>query len=255
MQAQLYFGDWIHRERTKRGLRLQTLADAAQVDGSTISRIERNKTQATFMTAFQLSQALGQSLIEYVVEAYPNRTRLASEDTPILQDHDMRNFLALYQRNPNRGRVTLCAWLNKIGDHLEQKSFQPDDIDLLLSESSLYHFALKYPAQIQQATLIRIWKQGGALIPDDIGPLLAQVGQNFSANEKEALRHLSSTPLSGIKLEDAIVVDRASGIHLLEMLGSAAQFLITWHDREKLARNFMIISRWLTHLEGRNTND
>lgn len=203
---------------------------------------------------------------------------------------DVEAFLAFMRSDWQAGRVWLAVLLNRIAS-LQGASevsmqrgtlplFVPEDIEKLLLPSSLYQFALQYPAGIQAKDIADIYRSREVLTLTDIGVYVKKVRQSRKETlsgikdavqlSASALSRLEAGAMERIKFNDVMILDKQLGQEglVIGMYWSVYSFTNeivrhqhqmnnghvgsssgAWTEREKkLVTMFTIICRWLQAL-------
>ncbi|RXE57732.1 helix-turn-helix domain-containing protein [Acetivibrio mesophilus] len=67
-----YDGERISVERARRGISMRQLAEQAELDIKTISRIERNQVRARPQSVGRIATVLGMDIIDFIIKEVPN---------------------------------------------------------------------------------------------------------------------------------------------------------------------------------------
>jgi transcriptional regulator with XRE-family HTH domain len=288
------FGVWVQRVRMERALDLRAFAALTGVDATTISRIERG-AEATLSTVIRICEGVHATLADllWALEGKP-WPNLATPQHPTREVMptigDIEAFLISMRSDWQAGRVWLAALLNRITslhDASEgsmqgsaQLLFVPEDIDKLLLPSSLYQFALQYPASIQAKDIADIYRSQGVLTLTDIGVYVKKVRRSRKETlsgikdavqlSASALSRLETGAMERIKFNDVMILDKQLGQEglVIGMYWSVYSFTNEivrqqhqmnnghvgispgmWIEREKkLVTMFTIMCRWLQAL-------
>jgi hypothetical protein len=151
------------------------------------------------------------------------------ESLPMLGD--VKAFLAFIGRSWQEGCMVLAEMLNTASSmqwrsslaHLGGKSplFVPEDVNKLLVNLPLYHFALHYPPHIDSDDIWKIYLCNGWLTTTDVGIFikkvrrgkhlpLAQLQYTVKISES-VLARLEEGTLERVKLNDVLMLDEQLG--------------------------------------------
>ena len=244
MNKELTFGRWIRERREQLGLTLQVLVKRSGVGMATISRIENEHSQVMLSTAVRLCEALGATAKDLVFAMQGRKdlpgleqVRSAMYGKNVLTPEDIRAFLRFSTQKPQKGRDLLARLLPKIFDHpdtseryyitgqLENHAREDIKIDsntdrllatLLIIGSSIYQFSLNYPHSMNAETTLKIYNQGGMLIPMDVETYIQKIsskipGAKLDDHLESVLSRISTATVERIKLVDVLLLDEKLG--------------------------------------------
>jgi transcriptional regulator with XRE-family HTH domain len=310
MNKELTFGRWIRERREQLGLTLQVLVERSGVGMATISRIENERSQVMLSTAVRLCETL-EATAKDLVLALQGRNDLSGLEQVksaiygrnVLTPEDVRVFLRFSTQEPQKGRDLLARLLPKFFDHpdtsegyyvtgqLEYHARGDIEIDsntdrllatLLIVGSSIYQFSLKYPRLMNAETILKIYNQGGMLIPMDVETYIQKIPSKISGAKldfhlESVLSRIRTGTVERIKLVDVLLLDEKLGKdgEILGMYWSLSKYFdkILHHESgeygwdymsdipgekiqeyTKLASLLITASRWLQHSNWEETS-
>lgn len=251
----------IKTRRVDRGLTLQEVSHDAQIDESTISRIEKGQTQGSLLSVVAICQTLKISPRDLFPNLDQGRLRLHVHNSPLVLSTDstvMRNDVELFLRtfftHPWLVRKLLAKLINQISAQALNKTFMDDDpelprfvatdIDRFSSSDAMFAFEIREP-YLPGFKLHAIYVANGAFTFKD--------ARNYASNTlieydievgfqlANLISRLNVTTIERIKFSD--VIQLQLGLidfdDYLSMFWLAAQFHL-WMDRyiAKLTANY-----------------
>ncbi len=234
MEHQRTFGQWIRQYREDKGIDLRSIARSAQLNASTISRIERGIIDPTLMTAVRISQALDADPADFYsfLSGKPHDSLIwpENEELEVLTIEDVVGFEMLVTKNPMVVERALADKLNQIQRALPETThfpdtspytFNSDDVFRLLSGSPLYRINLQYPNFISAQSILDIFRRGGLIIRKDILAYISKkhIDKNLQiklGSEEAKITTIQNSSLVGeskrkVKLSEIIRVDKILG--------------------------------------------
>ncbi|NWJ94197.1 MAG: helix-turn-helix transcriptional regulator [Chloroflexi bacterium] len=299
MDLRMDFGDWVKKVREERSLDLRSMEKLTGVDKSTISRIENKNTEATIFTVMPICFGLGFTISEVVKtlsgKNFPFLAQTESpgvlrggsvltlQDVKDLLDSDLSKFKQSYVNLLNEVFSLQMGKNNQMFQNV--KLFTSEDIDkLLLIDSPLYDFELKYPPELEPKLILEIYNYKGLLTPKDVGLYIKGIRheskialQNLEKSGKISdtiLSRLETGLVERVKISEVLQIDGILGQEgiILALYGEASQFneeFILKNVRSfgyssssdtKNPRNFKMVNsivstiRWLQYLNPKDTN-
>lgn len=180
----LEFGEWLKQQRESRNLEQKQVAELTNVDASTLSRIERQKTEPTVDTVLKICRGFGVSLTDLLRdllgESYVNLLENMSSqnalDVDVLRLSDVENFNRYFSADVEKGTDYLAQLLNTVRRFEVSTSKKPYpfdfsaiDIQKLLVGDSVMHSELAYPSDFDDDWVAQTHQNGGALTLTDVG--------------------------------------------------------------------------------------
>lgn len=222
------FGAWMRRIREAKGLSLQSIADVAQSNVSTLSRIENETISPTVKAAVLILNALEVHVFDFyqavIDTSFPTIPEQATEEVigaNVPTVTDAIAFHKFFNQNPQSGLQFLSRYLSKIFEVVEQGKeiledddyFRPIDVARLLEFSPLYTGELHYPYQLEPNIILKIYQQGGVIIRSDVDAYLQHKRDENRMHSNRSVMDLLNQvwqPLGfrKIRLADLVKVDR-----------------------------------------------
>ncbi|MBN2147213.1 MAG: XRE family transcriptional regulator [Anaerolineales bacterium] len=222
------FHDWLRNYRRIHNLELQDISDKSGLATSLLSRIENDLTQVTLSSAVCICHGLEISLPELakeleIYESMPKcqsmRVIHSSSSTFVLAD--VEKFLELYSQDNEAAAGILEEGVNNLPDpsttqYRERIKSHPvsDRYRSRPIHPALYRYrSTPYPADIPAGEIKVVFKEGGILIPADIGAyarsLRTAISLNISLRGFAAKTGISRSALSRLEtgLTDRILLD------------------------------------------------
>ena len=176
----MHFGAWIRQLRAEKNLDLQTLAQKARLNASSISRIENQALNPTIDTTVQLLQALDATPFDLYLalsdkdkNSYPKMQQSPLINTAPTRD-DVITFERFAEDYPKYAKVFLAKWLNKVYEThhphrniWENGFFQAEDMAKLFHNSPIYIAEIDYPVDLKADAILDIHRQKGAIVRQD----------------------------------------------------------------------------------------
>lgn len=225
------FGTWVQSMRTQREMDVRAFAHLVGVDASTISRVERARSQVTVATVVRICEGIGATpadLLAALQGSRPTWTERCQKtpDAPVITIKDVEALLSSLRSSWQEGRVWLTHLLNQVAAYSDEGNTSPgetallivpEDIEKLLTDSRLYQFKVHYPEDMSADAIWNIYVQGGALSLVDIGAYIRQKrrtrrvtlsGLEESGNlSASVLSRLEAGALERVKLTDVLTLD------------------------------------------------
>lgn len=227
-------GEWLLLRREEKDLDLRTLARAANIHASTISRIERGLMDPTISTVVNISHALNAKPEDFYRTAFGKEfddlTSPAVLDHKLLTLEDVIDFERLVMLNPKMVGSIVSERLNQIQDAIPETftfpeispfTFSPNALFSLVRGTPLYEISLQYPSSMSAGSILQILRKGGLIIRYDVCAYHTQKYIEKSLepqiiDEKEKILGIRRSSLfkktgSKIKLSEVIRADKILG--------------------------------------------
>lgn len=272
------FGNWLRDVRQQRQISGKDLAQQTGIDASTISRLERGKTDPTLSTAVRLCRGMniGSTDVYQALRNTHSSALLPSGEVENLDSvvtiQDVEDFVSLH-RNDAQSSESILKWL------LEQiLALQESDMpksERLLKQDTIY--ALPYPANIDPNAILEIYHQQGVLIAADVGTYLKHLRRSLDITLVEladilgergpsqgALSRLENGLIENTTITEVIALDEvlhSNGIvfgmfwvvgelqsHILRRQEQPTHMHDDWTEEEfQTVVTFTRLCRWLQH--------
>jgi transcriptional regulator with XRE-family HTH domain len=225
------FGTWVQSMRAQREMDVRAFARLVGVDASTISRVERARSQVTVATVVRICEGVGAAPADLLAALQGSRPTWAhrcqkTSASEVMTIPDVEAFLSSLRRAFQEGRVWLTHLLNQVAAYSDERNtppgetvplITPEDIEKLLADSRLYQFKVHYPEDMSAEAIWSIYMQGGALSLVDIGAYIRQARRTkrvtLSGLEEagklsaSVLSRLEAGALERVKLIDVLTLD------------------------------------------------
>jgi transcriptional regulator with XRE-family HTH domain len=225
------FGTWVQSMRTQREMDVRAFAHLVSVDPSTISRVERARSQVTVATVVRICEGIGATPADLLAALQGSRPMWAhrcqkTSASEVMTIPDVEALLSSLRRSWQEGCVWLTHLLNQVAAYSDERNtpagetmplIVPEDIEKLLADSRLYQFKVHYPEDMSADAIWKIYVQGGALSLVDIGAYIRQARRTkrvtLSGLEEagklsaSVLSRLEAGALERVKLTDVLTLD------------------------------------------------
>ncbi|MDP9316019.1 MAG: helix-turn-helix transcriptional regulator [Chloroflexota bacterium] len=233
----LTFGQLIHQTRVEQKLKLQDVAARTSVDVSTISRIERDVTQATLQSAILLCRALGVDPVRLWcslhgdVESY--RPTYHSHEEVLLES-DVLGLGRLFYSNHEQCIDLVATLLNTIvveqpasplyGNHMP--TLTRDDVEMLFIQSPVIKLTVEYPPELMAKDVLNMYAVGGVVAGPDASMFVRKlhIKALHRTDAKQVIRALTTLQIAEgdrIKLADILSLDK-------QLKGEGEIFAMCW---------------------------
>ena len=266
------YANWLRNKRLETNLQQETLASQAGVTAATISRIENNGNDVTFITAYKICQALSVSLSSLISEMNVSYDIKLSDDnfsiygntnnaSELTSTHELRSnsiryddlgkFQNVFLNNAKPIFEFICIWLNRISylisyqyknENEDVFKFTPELTSQLFNKNSLVMLKINYPQKIQVELLPMTNKSNGVLTQIDVGEYInlkrkiTQQSLRLFSNGDESI---SKSSLSRI---ESGIVERIRLIDIFELDNR-------FNENGKLIDMFWNVARFTTQCE------
>lgn len=161
------FGTWLKVKRETEQLDLRSCADLCSVDHSTISRIEREKNDISFYSAFKIFQGFRlspfQAFSEMTEEPSSEPNGLESSDDLVLRREQIEAYLQLYREKKEIAKSIFISLVKFQGENIQERDF-----DHLFSQTRLFQtMEMKYPKHHPEK-ILEAYQKGGAVMLSDV---------------------------------------------------------------------------------------
>ncbi|GHP00668.1 hypothetical protein KSF_107150 [Reticulibacter mediterranei] len=186
MQQTIPFGDWLRR--TRGILPQQPFAAQLGIDTATVSRLERGENHVSVRMAVQICLGLDVPLAHFFAECVGSALGGAVLSTEACADaltlSDVRAWMMQIMAGDQRTRELLVSAVHLIverGGEADQLRFVLTDIEKMLQPLPRLQMSISPPLR-QEALIARIAeisRQGGLILPAEIGAYLRVVRERF----------------------------------------------------------------------------
>lgn len=264
----------VRRRRHARSMTTVELGEQASVDGTTVSRLENEKSQVTLDVAAKVSRALGIRLQDLRVSATAGfadatvgrsaRSGVSSSDVDLL--------LTLYRQDPMAVEELFVRWLGTILDRvaLSKRDSPPtatlqEQLRLIQADHEVLNYDIRYPRGRELSLLTEGYRLGGVLSQEDFSLLLSVI-QSQSAylddldrQGRDTLIRLQANMWDRVRMID---VERIGDILHLDLLGMYWSTLGLGdrlpgertdrevHQRGRVISMFVLLTGWLEETAG-----
>lgn len=264
----------VRRRRHARSMTTVDLGEQASVDGTTISRLENEKSQVTLDVAAKVSRALGIRLQDLRMSDTPIIANTAVDESARygISSSDVDLLLTLYRQDPAAVDELFARWLGDILDRvaLTKRDIPPpamlqEQLRLIQADHDVLDYDIRYPRGRELSLLVEGYRLGGVLSKEDLSLLLSVI-QSQSAylddldrQGRDTLIRLQANMWDRVRLID---VERIGDILHLDLLGmywstlglgdrfSGESDEREVHQRGRLISMFVLLTAWLEETSG-----
>jgi len=264
----------VRRRRHARSMTTVELGEQASVDGTTVSRLENEKSQVTLDVAAKVSRALGIRLQDLRVSATPGfaDTTVGRSARSGVSSSDVDLLLTLYRQDPMAVEELFARWLGTILDRvaLSKRDSPPtatlqEQLRLIQADHEVLNYDIRYPRGRELSLLTEGYRLGGVLSQEDFSLLLSVI-QSQSAylddldrQGRDTLIRLQANMWDRVRMID---VERIGDILHLDLLGMYWSTLGLGdrlpgertdrevHQRGRVISMFVLLTGWLAETAG-----
>lgn len=226
------FGSWVRSLRQAQKFDIRALAERAEVEVSTISRVENARSKVTLLTSIRLCRGLGATFDDLLGVVYGkravrgNRERQA-QASAVLTSDEVDQFLQYIHREEKEGKAWFSGLITKVISASEGAGKRSGEdgselsvpVDFLLIDSPFYRFEeVQYPPTLSAKDIVTLYECGGLLTPLDIGEYIRKVRRERKVTLEQleraakfstsVLLRLESPVIEQIKLADVVLLDQ-----------------------------------------------